>query len=165
MADPVNTIYDDMQVLKTSVLTPKNRVDSEDATGILRNYLTSYAYLALVTGTGPTNDAYMVDVYEHGLLKADGTDQDPTRKAVLAHVLHTNDFPSVGDLIHVRIMIDQTALIVPERPVTLGIIVCRGPASEADFTNEHYWVAFAYQAGTSAASPNIIKFPSTSRFL
>lgn len=166
---PQNTLYDDMQQVNASVLDPKIRVDARDSQQIQRSYLMTYKYDAFITAKNPdnVNDAYVVDVYEKGYVASDGSDQDPTRKGITAHVLHNEDFWDVGDMCRIHLLPDGTAWIAHEDPAILAIVVCRGPNEEQDFPDNRYWMSFAYIANTDADATSTLdvrEFPAASKF-
>lgn len=142
--DPVNTTYDDMQPYSAEILEAKVRQDAHDSSNMERTFLNRYKYDAIVAKLGPTNDSYIVDIFENGYLA------QRTRAGIVAYVTHVKDFYIVDERLRVHMMSDNTALIVHEEPEVFGRIVQGGPRGEPDFASDdpRYWVTFSHISNT-----------------
>lgn len=157
---PTNTTYDDMQQATAAVQYPTRRYDADDSIGMQRTLLTKFQYDAIIIALGQTNDAYLVDIFEEGPLK------EPTRLAIDAYITNVKDFFVIGESCRVHLLPDNTALIVHDEPVILGVIVTHGPDGESDLSHNQYWVSLGYTSNTGAPTGvnNFTEYPANSPF-
>lgn len=134
--------------MDVNILDPRSKRHDLSDFNKQHNFITlNFCYRAIITETfDDIKDKYTVDVYDNGFIIG----SDSTRAALEAYVSDSLDSYFVGDHVRVRILNDNSCLILSEKVPQLVKVVNSGPDGESDFTTNQYWGSFAYISNTDS---------------